>query len=72
MEHTPIDVSEYLLGREKFCKDIQTERGWALESRADFRESKPDLGSESDTQVIVSAAVEIDFIAEFEAESDGA
>ena len=26
MEHTPIDVSEYLLGREKFCKDFQTGR----------------------------------------------
>jgi len=29
------------------------------------------LGAKGDTQIIVSSVVEIDFVAEFEAESDG-
>ena len=69
--HTPIDVSEYLLGREKFCKDIQTGcRGTGI-TKPSCWYSKPDLGAKGDTQIIVSSVVEIDFVAEFEAESDG-
>ena len=71
MEHTPIDVSEYLLGREKFCKDIQTAWLCYRSQEPSCWKSKPDLGSKGDTQVIVSAVVEINFVAEFEAETDG-
>jgi hypothetical protein len=67
-EHTAIDVSEYLLGREKFCKEITP--GWTGTTVTnDHRQSKPDLRSEGNTKVIVSAVIEIDFVAKFEAES---